>query len=129
MNGPSSGRLGSAGSPQQAIFWGGSDSSAADRSFTFDDFPLDALLGRSAAESEALPKPLVPMEVSSCKNCDMFVVVGPNHHTCCLGSTVDLLRLLIAFLSDALLGHEVVTANSHWCLCQQKVLFLAEGGL
>ena len=65
MNGPTSGRLGSVGSPQRAVFWGGSDSNAADRSFSFDDFPLDALLGRSAAESEALPKPLVPMEVGS----------------------------------------------------------------
>ncbi len=64
MNGPSPGRLGSIGSPQQAIFWGGSDSSAADKTFSFDDFPLGALLGRSAAENEALPKPLVPMEVS-----------------------------------------------------------------
>ncbi len=64
VNGPSSGRMGSTGSPQQAIFWGGSDSSAADRSFSFEDFPLDALLGRSTAENEALPKPLVPMEVS-----------------------------------------------------------------
>ena len=61
VNGPSSGK---SGSPQRAIFWGGSGSSAADRSFSFEDFPLDALLGRSAADSDALPKPLVPMEVS-----------------------------------------------------------------
>ena len=64
VNVPSTGRLGSMGSPQQAIFWGGSDSSAADKAFSFEDFPLDALLGRSTAENEALPKPLVPMEVS-----------------------------------------------------------------
>ncbi len=48
---------------QPAILWGGSDGGPADKAFSFEDFPLGALLGRSAAESDALPRPLVPVEV------------------------------------------------------------------
>ncbi len=64
VNGPSSSRP--AATPAQAIFWGGAGSPAAEAPFSFQDFPLDALLGRSSAEGQALPQPLVPMQVTSC---------------------------------------------------------------
>lgn len=63
VNGPSS-----SGRPppaQQAIFWGGTGS-PADKAFSFEDLPLDALLGCSGANNGALPQPLVPMEVRRC---------------------------------------------------------------
>ena len=63
VNGPSSSRP--AAAPAQAIFWGGAGSPAAEAPFSFQDFPLDALLGRNSAESQALPQPLVPMQVTS----------------------------------------------------------------
>ena len=60
MTGSSPGR---SATGQAAILWGGSGEGPADKAFIFQDFPLDALLGRSTAENAALPKPLVPMEV------------------------------------------------------------------
>ena len=49
MTGSSPGRLATG---QAAILWGGSGEGPADKAFIFQDFPLDALLGRSAAEKQ-----------------------------------------------------------------------------